>query len=1629
MFARCKVQAWLVAFAAILAALAAALLDEPVASAQGEDRDYVDVGLILKVPESAHIETYHALDIVVVNNGSRTAYDVEVVVNLVYPEVGDHPMPAPQESSFFMEPDDYVERFRAAPLEVPVGSVSVFRDDGGHSSLRWSIPALAGLQRKEVRANVVHSIRNRFESINFAHEFSGYVTTASFDSNPGNNEGQVWSYNLGDTFNEVLGNYTIDVTVDNAYPSQGDTVIFTITADRQNPYSGTSPPLIDVVVDIDLIGGLAVNGEPKLIRGVDESIDLMDQDLVAYDVEDVKFTFRTLTKDEPRRNSVTLPVVVSSGTVVNDQCLTAALTGQPPPGTGPHDDDMSDNVAKLCLGEPPDSTVVFNSGTIGLPTWYNCVDRTTFPCGDTASVEFVVLGGSAAMDAGLPYTIFEPDMFVIQVPDPSGRAASSEEGSSDLVWSTGVDEEGSVVRSGVIVSEELVSLDPGQWGFDVDNDGSRAADLKVEVSGPGKLSTWSDGSEWFGSATNGELTSGTWYVDPGSFPWYAEFSKLGTYRVDFGGEIAQNNGTPTNPGDDTSYTIATRTHVFHVGPIAELEVRDGGSHVSAGDQSALTIVAVNNGPDSAPAARVTGLPADAVVLRMSQGNYVASDGVWSIGDLKIRDSYLSSGLPVPTLVLSAAAGEFAEVSIASSNYEVCIGGDRSTLPHTNRTDCQADTTNGGSWHTGPVYDYNDANNTATITARAGARGESGGPVPNVQPMEDSPESVTVLEWDPVKAVNSWPVTHYEVQKSSSAWGDSEEVTTTRYIDLKPGTNPLYRVRAVNLAGVPGPWSTPIGPGGGTAQVGVTVHPTTLEVDEGKTAEYSVSLGAPPEADVTINIDSGGNPDITTDPTELVFNASNWRQKQTVTVHAAHDIDGAPDETTLTHEITSEDAAYRAIRPSDVTVRVKDDDNEFGLSKVERFVNTNGLSGSSCGRFLPENTGGKDHFYGHHSIPREGYRVAVELGRHGQWRGIEYHCAAGGANKRQGESGIDYYFTLDNTQYLSLDYEMVGPANHGDMIIRKFPDECSPSLGNRFACFYHKDEYTRLTSSDLTEVPGSRIGIRNGMLYYGFPLGPGRYAINIPMQGGHPPTTHHRMALLFEPNQPAGGGGPSGDGGEASHAQQWTQHQYATVSSHRVRVVVNYSGSGPVEAELFRVVSGDAESQRLCQGSGSGTFTLCEQDVVEAGSYLVVVYADPDDHTVEFQQVEPAGPGLAGLSLDDVALTFSPATTEYAAWVPHATAETVIRATATGPGASVSATAGGSSVNVGDAIALAVGDTVIVVTVSDAGGNAVASYTVTVTRGAETDPEPTEALLTELSLDNVGTLGFDPATTEYTVQVPYETTETAVRATASVGALVSVKAHGSEVDLGEPIALEVGGNVINVTATSVYSSATDIYTVTVTRAAAPPPDAPADANEWSIYISPDSGTRPADGQEQIGQDVRVFVRCNGELRFNEETCPFEAGSMAFQIQADGSGRVEATHRDDFGGPRKPFIIGQRPDSDFTVALVNMRPASGDENYDITTLTDAERQYFDYREEHVPGAEYIPFVLLRDGEVIDEVWFQLKPADGAGSEPSGSNTSGDGGPLRRWFAGLLSVWERTWATASTMLPGGNETAARR
>ena len=830
MFTRWQFQIVLIAFPIVLAALAGAFLDQPVAYAQGEDVGYVDVGIFLEVPDDVQAIGSHELNIIVVNRGPRAAYDVVVVVDVV-------------------SPDKSRMGSLGLPPKVPLGSASL---DG--TALRWTIPELGRLQREEVTAQVTHRVTSppsaAFDNTAYPHEFFGAVATASYDNNLRNNTARVWSYDYSataggnDTTRQVLGNYSVSVSVDNPNPSPGDTVNFTITATRDNAYGGgvntvgTAPP-IDLKVDIELTGGLSVSGDPSYAPATGRA------DSVNY--SNGVFTIGTVKQALSRENSVTLPVSVSSSAVVNKQCLTATLTGNPPPGVGPYDDDVLDNVDKVCLGEPPDQTVVFTSGETDLLKLHPCVGNTAYPCTDAGGVVLAVNGGTAGAHVeGYDNAVFEPENIIVQIKDPAGRNVSG----TNLRW-----------RTGFSIGMHLPGTDTGYSNLTFAIQSSSDSDSTLP-NNPGSIWFYIPGPTlWLSTdpSENKLSNSHAGIASTSSFDSYFEFDKLGTYRADI-------TLGATNSG--TAYT-SNATYTFHVGPILDLSVAGGDNNAAAAGRTAFTIRAANNGPENSADATVKlELPQGALVedYVASEGSY--ANGQWNLPRLGMRDYRRSQGKPEEaslTLNLKEGGGipqepATATISLTDNSYTVCIGSDRSTLEHDNQADCKSDaattdvwyaavcvqdsdqtvntttthdtqtkcagqtghtwtanvcaSSDGGvragrtetecdGWFEGTVYDYNAANNTAKIAA---VEGTGIGPDIPASVTTQTGTTTTVM-WEDVEYLYGVPVARYEVQWLGGDWttlGHAE--IANEYWDAAPTGRRAYRVRAVNAAGVAGPWS-------------------------------------------------------------------------------------------------------------------------------------------------------------------------------------------------------------------------------------------------------------------------------------------------------------------------------------------------------------------------------------------------------------------------------------------------------------------------------------------------------------------------------------------------------------------------------------------------------------------------------------------------------------------------------------------------------------------------------------------------------------------------------------------------------------------------------------------------------
>ena len=126
--------------------------------------------------------------------------------------------------------------------------------------------------------------------------------------------------------------------------------------------------------------------------------------------------------------------------------------------------------------------------------------------------------------------------------------------------------------------------------------------------------------------------------------------------------------------------------------------------------------------------------------------------------------------------------------------------------------------------------------------------------------------------------------------------------------------------------------------------GATVSSSTLTVDEGGSATYTVVLDVQPTSDVVINVTKSGSSDVTVSPATLTFTTANWDTAQTVTVAAAQDADAANDAAAISHAVVdaSSDDLYDGLHIARVSVTVTDDDPGVRVSQTDGIVMTEGI---------------------------------------------------------------------------------------------------------------------------------------------------------------------------------------------------------------------------------------------------------------------------------------------------------------------------------------------------------------------------------------------------------------------------------------------------------------------------------------------------------------------------------------------------------------------------------------------------------------------------------------------------------------------------------------------------------------
>ena len=824
---------------AALTALAAAFSFLDTAWAQGEPEDsYVDLVMLYDYQNDADVEY------IVQNNGTETATGVSVSFLLEDLQAGASftfaasvipPIITDKETV-----DTTDQRFTWVIGNIPPGSASptlVFRTSlhSGHTS-----PGKIG----SIRA----------EASSFSPEPDALL---------GNNVKKFYSYadtSTGSSLHMRHSGMDLLLSVDDLRPAAGDDLNFDLTA--HNRWGGDADEInliADVKVKVELSDGLEFKSgwtpPTTFVKSGSQSATWSPPDTDGRD-SDTTFPSSTEVEIQTQLTSDTLADIP-----LKDRCITAWVTESIPP---PSPDYLPGSL-KQCLGDDP--PVLFEKGELDLFTLYLCVGVTpiAYPCRDDNSdntvdngLEMVAESDTSSQSAPRAQGVgrndddskvyLRPGSVVVQVEDPGGRAVDS---SNNLKWWTRhaqglmptLNNSSQSSADWTQVRWEIASVERPSSGHVHIYNQPRSTNIvntntQTQFPAGGGLTTFSSGLK------------GDFQIDVG-------FDTLGTYVVDFTQETRNNNGTTGDTTDDVDY-LATGRYTFHVGPIAELEVRDGGASPEvASTQRAFTIVAVNNGPDDAPAAKVTvtGLDATTCTGTATKGSlaFASSECTWTIGELKTKEiSQIQNGRDGEILTVITTAAVDTEITAAISNtqdYQVCIdssGNDVLPLP-ASESACTG--TTGQTWHTTPYYDYNDDNDSATIKAKDG----TGADLPSLQSAEPKTAAI-VVSWNEVPDVNGRPVTHYEVQRETNPWVTvADDVTGTTYVDtdVEAGDTFQYRVRAVNDRDQKGPWSPPMEATAADAEPEVITETETVfrdrVVTRTETVVETVTVGETPYA--------------------------------------------------------------------------------------------------------------------------------------------------------------------------------------------------------------------------------------------------------------------------------------------------------------------------------------------------------------------------------------------------------------------------------------------------------------------------------------------------------------------------------------------------------------------------------------------------------------------------------------------------------------------------------------------------------------------------------------------------------------------------------------------------------------
>ncbi len=541
----------------------------------------------------------------------------------------------------------------------------------------------------------------------------------------GDNTAVGWIYvNQGGTDTEAaVGRYWLEASVDDLLPDAGEAVKFKFTILSPTTHHKF---IHDAKVRLKLDNGMGTpNATTTTGTATFGAADGLDR---TWDW-DLTLSPGTTFSGAAFELSTTLNNPLPAGVARSDLCLTADLTARPGNNLGSVD-FVSYTSAEICLREDP--VVLFQEGQATLFSIYPCVGVTSYPCSSADTIEMRVIGDSAARAAGVARdeALLDPARVFVHVKDPEGRRVDSHSGSVNSgtapSWHTlrpAHTDIGDTAVDGVDVRYTLLAFASGQQA------NYSQLDRTVTVAGlagsaaPGAVNirypTGSPDAEFAANPSATDTNSWLPANNTTKFIRFVEFEELGTYKLDYTATL-----THTDTTNHPNPYSGTGSYIFHVGPVAELDVSDGGAGLAPSGTRAFTIVAVNNGPDDAPDVRVTGLnDGDYVSHSATGGSFNSTTGVWTIGELKnsefYQDIYGRDG-EILTIITSAAVNTEITASISNTqDYTVCIDSSGDDVDAATESACKPDATSTNTWHTAKYYDYIGDNDSATIEARRG----------------------------------------------------------------------------------------------------------------------------------------------------------------------------------------------------------------------------------------------------------------------------------------------------------------------------------------------------------------------------------------------------------------------------------------------------------------------------------------------------------------------------------------------------------------------------------------------------------------------------------------------------------------------------------------------------------------------------------------------------------------------------------------------------------------------------------------------------------------------------------------------------------------------------------------------